>query len=137
MEIRKKLVDFKSEKGYLMLSTLFLLILSGIMTQGIIKISANHLVQLNQLARNYQEKAVFNLAESVLRDQLINEENRTIKSAKLTSSVGDMELSKIKVDEYELLLINSNNKKIKKHIKIDFLTDQELEKTEDLEKNIE
>lgn len=120
-----------------MLSTLFLLILSGIMTQGIIKISANHLVQLNQLARNYQEKAVFNLAESVLRDQLINEENRTIKSAKLTSSVGDMELSKIKVDEYELLLINSNNKKIKKHIKIDFLTDQELEKTEDLEKNIE
>lgn len=87
------------------------------MVENIIRISRNHIIQLNQLSQSYEEKAVLNLAEKNLMDTLIKEEV-TISHTSLSSSLGKVEVKKRADNFYELLLINRNGENKKRWVKI-------------------
>lgn len=107
-----------SEQGYLMISTLFVLLLAGIITQSFIKISTNHLLQLNEIAATYQAKASLNMAEQIVRDQL-DDTNQIIQSGKIITSQGEILIEKQAEDEYCLRLITPAQQKYTKNIMVD------------------
>lgn len=122
---RRKLMDFQSENGYLMLTTLFMLILSGIFTHGMIKISANHLIQLHQLSSTYQAKAALNMGETLLNEYIISRDYKLPERAIISTSIGEVQIIKKTANEYQATIIQTNNDEFSKNIKI------ELPKTED------
>lgn len=130
-KIKRNSPKIKSEKGYLLLSTLFMLILSGIITQSIIKISTNHIIQLNQLSDNYQAKTALNMAENMLHCHILNG-NQLLKKGKIVSSVGEIEVKRKNEIEYELILTQKNNRKLSQMIEIetDLLKESDSEKQE-------
>lgn len=109
-----------------MVSTLFLLILSGIMTQSIMKISANHIIQLQQISKYYQEETALNLAESLLEKELMKEEGPLVKKASFLSSAGEIKALKKSTSEYELILTRPDSQKRRKKIHFHFLKEEEL-----------
>lgn len=124
--IKKESINLKSEKGYLMLSTLFLLILSGIMTQSIIKISTNHIIQLNQISANYQAKTALNLTEAILTDRIVNK-NQLVKKGTIVSSVGKINILKKSDIDYQLVLIQEGSNNLIKNITINSLINLDSE----------
>ncbi|MDN6196304.1 MAG: hypothetical protein L0I93_07425 [Atopostipes suicloacalis] len=133
---RREGINLKSEAGYLMLSTLFLLMLSGIMLQGIIKISTNHIIQLNQITKSYQEKTALNLAKKILADKIVTKPKEDIKEVLLLSSAGVIQITKMADNEYQFILTDEKGKQLIKTIDFHNFTDKTLkEETEEKEIN--
>lgn len=59
-----------AEDGYLLLTTLFFLIVSVIFTTSMIRISSSHILQYNQLSHTYQAKAAINISKSRLLKEI-------------------------------------------------------------------
>lgn len=133
---KKEILCLKSEQGYLMLTTLFLLMLSGIMTQSLIKISTNHIIQLNEISASYEAKAALNVAENLLNEQL-KEDNHNIQKGKIVASCGEIIIEKQSETKYQLCLTTADNKTYHKDVKIELQPPLEPEETIETEETIE
>lgn len=95
---------FTNENGYLLVSTLFFLVFSGVFAQSLFMISRNHLIQQQQLSNAYQAKATLNMSESVLLNE-INQggipNNGVIKTSHGTVNITNVE----KEDSYQYELV--------------------------------
>lgn len=124
----KELMNLQSEKGYLMLSTLYLLILTGIFSQSIIKTSANYIIQLNQISSAYQTKAAVNMTERILKDYIVENNYELPETGKISSSIGNIEVMKITDEEYEVIITQRNGNKVNEKIKIENYKNEEDDK---------
>ena len=79
-------MKLKSERGYLLISTLFFLIFSGLFSQSIIKISGNHIIQLQQISSAYQAKTALNMSKELLKQKTELEE--IPEKGSMTTSLG-------------------------------------------------
>ena len=89
--------------GYVLVSTLFFLMLSGLFAQSIIQISSNYVTQLRQVSIGYEAKAALNMCEELIV-QKHEEETPSIKG-----TISDQII-------YQLTLVKENgdiyNKKV-------------------------
>lgn len=121
-------MNLQSEKGYLMLSTLYLLILTGIFSQSIIKTSANYIIQLNQISSAYQTKVAVNMTERILKDYIVENNYELPETGKISSSIGNIEVMKITDEEYEVIITQRNGNKVNEKIKIENYKNEEDDK---------
>ena len=63
----------------------------------------------------------------ILKEKLLSNDSSIVKKAKMVSSVGDIEITKISANEYQLILFNENAEKISKNANFYFLIEQEVE----------
>lgn len=129
---RRKLVSFTSEKGYLMLSTLFLLVLTGIFLQSVIKISANNIIQLNQISSAYQAKAALNMSERILKDHIVAN-NELPRKVELSSSIGNIQIVKNTGNSYKAVITHENGVQFSKEIAIEGYENEEEEPVDQTE----
>ena len=104
-----------------MFSTLFLLVLTGIFLQGVIKISANHIIQLNQISSTYQAKTALNMSEKILKDYILENNDELPNKAEISSSAGNIEIRKNTSNDYDAVITQKNGLKFNKKIKIESL----------------
>lgn len=102
----KKLAN---ENGYLLVSTLFFLLFSGLFAQSMFQIASNQVIQLQQLTNSYQARTALNMSETILRNEL---ENELIPlKGKVVTSLGDVFITKVEASEnleYELTMTLAN-----------------------------
>lgn len=125
-----------SEKGYLLLSTLFFLMFSGLFAQSMIKVSSNHIIQLRQLVMAYEAKSALNLSAEMLLQE-INENNLPEKGVLKTSEGNIVITSKSSKEErvYVLSLKTNNSSQYKKELIVPIPEEEEeleLDESEDL-----
>ncbi len=96
-----------------------MLILSGIFTHGMIKLSTNHLIQLRQLSSAYQAKAALNMGEILLNEHIISRDYELPERAIIATSMGEVQLIKKTTNEYQATIIQTNKDEFSKDIKID------------------
>lgn len=77
---------WKGEEGYLLVSTLFFLIFSGLFSHSIMQLTSNNLRQLNQFANAYQAKAALEMSAALLKDEM--EDDYYPKNGRVETSVG-------------------------------------------------
>lgn len=128
---KKQIFCWKSEQGYLMLTTLFILMLSGIMTQSLIKISTNHIIQLNEISASYEARAALNVAENILKEQL-KDTDQSVQKGKIVTSHGEIHVEKQSDLKYHLFLTTAENKTYNKDINIQLTPLIEIEENIDL-----
>lgn len=129
----KKLAN---ENGYLLVSTLFFLLFSGLFAQSAFQIASNQVIQLQQLTDSYQARTALNMSETILRNEL---ENESIPlNGKVVTSLGDVFITKVEASEalkYELTLTLANGASYTKTTMVE--TDEETpvdeEETEEVE----
>lgn len=127
---REKLGEFKSEKGYLMLSTLFLLVLTSLLLQSVIKISTNHIIQLNQVSSAYQARTALNMSEKILETYIVDNDYELPGEIEISSSVGNIKIIKKINSEYEAVITQKNGTQFAKEIVIE-MPGNDDEETED------
>ena len=129
--MKRRVDSVRSEKGYLLLSTIFLLILSSVMMQGMISISRNHIIQLNQLSTSYQAKAALHTAEMNVKTELAKNKGK-LESGEINSSVGKIQVMKKTNQIYELQLITKSGERFTKQLQIKSIinSESEIEKDE-------
>lgn len=115
---RKRGVNFHTDNGYLMLSTLFLLVLVGLLMQSVVKISSNYIVQLNQIASSYQAKTALNLTEASLYGYIVNNNNQLPEKGELSTSVGPIKVKQTQKNKYRATLTQENGIEYTKIFKI-------------------
>lgn len=108
-----------------MLSTLFLLVLMGVFLQSVVKISANHIIQLNQLSSAYQAKTALNMSEKILKDYIIANNDQLPEKAEIASSVGDVEVLKNDKNGYDAVITQKNGVQFKKEIEVEHYANDE------------
>lgn len=108
----------KSEHGYLLMSTLFFLVFTGLFTQMLIKISGNHIIQLRQFSEAYQAKAALNMSESILK-QYIESNKEAPEKGKITTSIGLVNLQKRSEEEFMLKVTLANGMEYYQYVDID------------------
>ena len=129
----KKLAN---ENGYLLVSTLFFLLFSGLFAQSAFQIASNQVIKLQQLTDSYQARTALNMSETILWNEL---ENELIPlDGKVVTSLGDVFITKVKASEalkYELTLTLANGASYTKTTMVE--TDEETpvdeEETEEVE----
>ena len=129
----KKLAN---ENGYLLVSTLFFLLFSGLFAQSAFQIASNQVIQLQQLTNSYQARTALNMSETILRNEL---ENESIPlNGKVVTSLGDVFITKVEASEnleYELTMTLANGASYTKTTMVE--TDEETpvdeEETEEVE----
>ncbi len=105
--------------GYVLVSTLFFLMLSGLFAQSIIQISSNYVIQLRQVSIGYEAKAALNMCEELIV-QKHEEETPSIKGT-ISTSVGVVDVqSKKQTDQiiYQLTLVKENGDIYKKEVSL-------------------
>lgn len=125
-----------NENGYLLVSTLFFLLFSGLFAQSAFQIASNQVIQLQQLTNSYQARTALNMSETILRNEL---ENESIPlNGKVVTSLGDVFITKVEASEalkYELTLTLANGASYTKTTMVE--TDEETpvdeEETEEVE----
>lgn len=111
----------------MMLSTLYLLMLAGIFLQGMVKISTNHIIQLNQLSTTYQMKTAIHLSEQLIKDYIIDHPEDLPEKMLFTSSAGNISAQKNGQIKYKMSIIHENGYSLEKDITI-VIPEQEEEK---------
>lgn len=98
-----------SEKGYLLLSTVFFLMFSGLFAQSMIKVAGNHVIQLRQLSGAYEAKSALNISEEILLQE--TRENELPVEGLIKTSEGRVSIkSKVNENEYlYTLTLTTNN----------------------------
>lgn len=98
-----------SEKGYLLLSTVFFLMFSGLFAQSMIKVASNHVIQLRQLSSAYEAKSALNISEEFLLQE--TRENEFPAEGLIATSEGPVVIkSKVNENEYlYTLTLTTNN----------------------------
>lgn len=98
-------LKFRSEHGYLLVSTLYFVVFSALFTQSMIKIASNQMMQLNQLSHSYQAKAALNIGKELLKQQ--TDEGAYPLSGKVKTSIGVIDITQVEAVNgisYHLLL---------------------------------
>lgn len=128
---RKWVAHFKGEQGYLLISTLFFLMFSGLFSHSIIKISGNQITQLRQFSTSYQAEGALNMGEGLLKTYI--EENDDIpKQGQIKTSIGDIEINKQSEELFQLTITLGNNQKVSKDVQIIVdKSEEDMERDED------
>lgn len=127
---RQWLAHFKSEQGYLLISTLFFLMFSGLFSHSIIKISGNQIMQLRQFSTSYHAKGALNMSEELLKTY-IEENNDIPEQGQIKTSIGNVEINKESEELFQLTITLENNQEISKDVSIKAnKSDEDLEKDE-------
>lgn len=108
MRIRMKKI-MNEDKGYVLISTLFFLMLSGLFSQSMIQISSNYVIQLRQVSTAYEAKAALTMCgEIVVKEQ--EGQSKPVKGT-ISTSVGEVNIQSKKQAEQiisQLTLIKEN-----------------------------
>lgn len=80
----------KENDGYVLISTLFFLLLSGLFSQSVIQVSSNYVTQLRQVNVSYEAKAALNMSERLLLQEL--EGQVTPIDATISTSAGEVKI---------------------------------------------
>lgn len=124
------LIYFKGEQGYLLISTLFFLMFSGLFSHSIIKISGNQIIQLKQFSTSYHAKGALNMSKELL-DTYIEENNDIPEQGQIKTSIGDVEIRKKSENLLQLTITLENNQTISKDVSIkEDKSDGNMEKDE-------
>lgn len=127
---RQWLAHFKGEQGYLLISTLFFLMFSGLFSHSIIKISGNQIMQLRQFSTSYHAKGALNMSEELLKTY-IEENNDIPEQGQIKTSIGNVEINKESEELFQLTITLENNQEISKDVSIKAnKSDEDLEKDE-------
>lgn len=118
-----------------MLSTLFLLVLTAVLLQSVIKISANYIVQLNQISSSYQARAALNMSERILNDYIVDNNNELPEEAEISSSVGKIKIVKRTKNTYDAVITQENGLQFTKKINIDSYETDEEQTEENIEES--
>lgn len=98
--------QLKSEKGYLLISTLFFLMFSGLFAQSMIKIVGNQMIQFRQISSAYQAKSALNMSKELLRQEI--NKNDIPNGGTINTSMGPVIIKREERKEeytFELILI--------------------------------
>lgn len=120
-----------------MLSTLFLFVLTALFLQSAINISANYIIQSNQIASAYQARTALNMSERLLKDYIIENNNDLPVKAEIASSAGRINIVKSSNNSYEAVITQENGLRYTKEIIIELVEEDAEEITEPLEKDTE
>lgn len=94
----------------MLISTLFFLIFSGLFSQSLIKISGNHIVQLQQLSSAYEAKTTLNMSKEILKQKVEREE--IPKEGSIVTSAGTVLIEREEISsEYIFTLTLTTNKR--------------------------
>lgn len=127
---RQWLAHFKGEQGYLLISTLFFLMFSGLFSHSIIKISGNQIMQLRQFSTSYHAKGALNMSEELLKTY-IEENNDIPEQGQIKTSIGNVEINKESEKLFQLTITLENNQEISKDVSIKTnKSEEDLEKDE-------
>jgi len=127
-----KIKALRSEKCYLLLTTLFFLVLSGLFSHAIVKISVNQIIQLHQFSTAYQAKGALNMGEEILQSE-IEKNNRIPTNGSISTSLGEIKMMRISEDTFQLTLTIENGKKFSKNHEINFSREEATEQPENAE----
>lgn len=108
----------KDENGYLLISTLFFLIFSGLFSHSVIKISSHQIIQLRQYSSAYQAKGALNMGEELLKNY-VQENNDVPTSGKINTSVGDIVMMKESEDKFIFKITLKNGITYFKNVEMD------------------
>lgn len=115
----------KESDGYVLVSTLFFLLLSGLFAQSIIQISSNYVIQLRQVSSGYEAKAALNMCEELIVQK--HEGARSVKGT-ISTSAGVVNVqSKKQADQiiYQLKLVKENGDNYKKEVSLPLSAEEE------------
>lgn len=125
---------FSEENGYLLVSTLFFLIFSGLFSHSVMQLASNNLIQLNQLSNAYQAKAVLEMSANLLNNEI--EKNHYPEQGQIDTSIGSVEMSRKEVGEeyhYKFLLSDKNDMTYIKDVYVEIVeNEEETEQTEEV-----
>jgi len=93
----RKRINLASNKGYLLLSTLYFLVLSGLFSSSIIQVSGNHIIQLKQLATGYEAKSALNMSKQILEEEI--QTNDIPTEGVVETSLGDVSIAREETDD--------------------------------------
>lgn len=102
-----------------MLSTLLLLVLSGLVLQSIISISTSYIIQLNQLSSAYQAETALNMSERILSDYITENNYELPEQVDISSSAGKIRVIRKTTSEYEAIIIQENGIEFRRKIEIE------------------
>lgn len=94
------------EDGYLLVTTLLLLILSGLFLQATIHIYSNQIIQFKQFSSAYEYKAILNMGEIKLREFVKQENEGEPIEGTIETSLGPIKIEKM-TEEITRLTISS------------------------------
>lgn len=107
----------KENDGYVLISTLFFLLLSGLFSYSVIQVSSNYVIQLRQVSMAYEAKAALNMSEELLKHQLEGKSNPI--DGTISTSVGQVKVTGKKQDKKiisQLILVKENGTTYKKEV---------------------
>jgi len=131
--VNRKRINLASNKGYLLVSTLFFLVLSGLFSSSIIQVSGNHIIQLKQLATSYEAKSALNMSKQILAKEIKNSEIPT--EGVVETSLGDVSIAREETDDiytFTLTLTTTSGTKYSDDLQVAILEpEEEQEELED------
>ncbi len=108
---------FKQNEGYVLISTLFFLMLSGLFSHSVIQVSSNHLLQLRQLTTAYEMKTALNMSEAILQGEF--EKGKVPLEGSIHTSAGEVKIKGKKQNEqvtYNFTLLRENGDTYRKEV---------------------
>lgn len=128
---RKWLEHFKAEQGYLLISTLFFLIFSGLFSHSIIKTSGQQIIQLRQFATAYEAKGALNMSEELLKNY-IDKNKEYPNQGHIKTSIGNIEIKQQSKEFFQLIITLENDIKFSRDVKVPInISEENLEDTEE------
>lgn len=109
----------KGNQGYVLISTLFFLLLSGLFSHSIIQLSSNYLLQLRQVSSAYEAKAALNMSASLLQKEF--KEGKHPSEGNIRTSAGQVHITSVEQAEqinYTLQLTKGNGEIFEKEVSL-------------------
>lgn len=90
---KRKRLNIASEKGYMLLTTLYFVLFSGLFAYSLIRISGNQIIQLNQITESYQARTALNMGIKLLEKEL--EDDDLPNKGTIYTSMGAITIDRI------------------------------------------
>lgn len=90
---KRERLNIASEKGYMLLTTLYFVLFSGLFAYSLIKISGNQIIQLNQITESYQARTALNMGKKLLEKEL--EDDALPNKGTIYTSMGTISIDRI------------------------------------------
>lgn len=121
-----------NEDGYMLVTTLLLLILSGLFLQATIHIYSNQIIQFKQFSSSYEYKAALNIAETVLKEIVEDEKEGQPVEGIIETSLGPVKIEKVTEDSNCLTIYTQEGGVYSKDIRY-YIEEEEKEQGEEQE----
>lgn len=119
-----------NEDGYMLVTTLLLLILSGLFLQATIHIYSNQIIQFKQFSSAYEYKAALNIAETVLKEIIEDEKEGQPVEGTIETSLGSVKIEKITEDSNRLTIYTQEGGVYSKNIRYNIEDEEKDEEAE-------